>query len=631
VDERDPLSGLAGARTPADAGGWLRLITDHTPDIIMTLDRDAKIRFINRTLPQFSVEQVLGTSALDYLPREDAERFRPAFEDVLASKEPRSIEVSSVGPTWWLTRMIPIPHEERVESVLLIATEITERKNSEEALKQSESRFRTLAETTTAAIFIFQGEQIVYANRAAELITGYTVSELVQNRFWDVIHPDHREVVKARGMEQQQGGDVPRRYEVKLVTKSGEERWVDYAGSLFDLGGSPAVVGTAVDVTERKKAEEQRRLLEAQVHQAQKLESLGALAGGLAHDFNNLLTGILGSASLASMKIPPDSPAKEQIARILVAAEKAAELTRKMLAYAGKGQFSIGPTDVNAITEEVLPLVRSTIGRNIALKLALAPNLPSVEADGTQLQQIVVNLVTNASEAIGAADGEIVLRTGAMTGPEGASVFLEVRDDGPGMDEGTKKRIFDPFFTTKFTGRGLGLAAVQGIVRVHGGSIQVESAPRRGTTFTVLIPAAGQRPKPDAGASGERARPRATGTILVVDDEESVRSVARHSLEERGYEVLTASDGESAVELFEERVGSIDAVLLDVVMPRMSGEETLDALKRLKADVRVVLTSGHGERDVASRFDRRGLAGFMQKPFRPEELVHRIEEALAGD
>jgi len=350
----------------SNSGTHLRLIVENSPDLIATLDPDATIRFINHTLPQFTVEEVLGTSAFDYVHGADLERYKETFHHVVTTGEPREMELVSEGPACWLSRFVPVCADDgTVESILVIAT----------------------------------------------------------------------------------------------------------------------------DITERKKAEEERRRLEAQVQHAQRLESLGVLAGGIAHDFNNLLTGILGSASLAAMKLPPDSPAAEQLSRVLAAAEKAAELTNKMLAYAGKGQFLLVPSDLNQIIQDVLPLVRTSLGKRASIQLVLAPNLPAIEADGNQLQQVVVNLLTNAAEALAR---EIVVRTGAMTGGDlspGPCVFLELKDDGTGMDQETRMRIFDPFFSTKFTGRGLGLSAVAGIVTGHGGKIRVESAPQRGTTFTVLFPA----------------------------------------------------------------------------------------------------------------------------------------------
>jgi PAS domain S-box-containing protein len=455
----------------------------------VTVDRDTNIQFINYTLPQFTVEEVLGTSALDYIHSDDRDRWRKMFDEVFATGEPREMEVVTEGPACWLSRFVPVrAGDGTVESILLISTDITERKKAERALRESETRFRTLADSTSAAIFVAQGSKVVYANRAAEVITGFTIAEMSRMSYWELVHPDERERSRIWALGRQQGLEVPNRFEARLLTKAGEERWVDYSASIFELGGSPAIVGTAVDITDRRRAEEERRRLEAQIQHAQRLESLGVLTGGIAHDFNNLLTGILGSASLAAMKVPPDSPAAEQLSRVLSAAEKAAELTGKMLAYAGKAQFHLAPTDLNHVIEEVLPLVRTSLGKTTSVRLQLAPNLPAIEADENQIQQMVVNLLTNAAEAFAR---EIVVRTGAMAGGDLSphpSVFLEIRDDGTGMDEETRMRIFDPFFSTKFTGRGLGLSAVAGIVKGHGGRIRVESAPNRGTTFTVLFP-----------------------------------------------------------------------------------------------------------------------------------------------
>ena len=630
-------------RRPADALGGsearFRVLVENSPDVIMTLDRDGTILFINYTLPNLSVEQVVGTAVLQYVEEADRPRYQRALAEVLESGSPRSLELAADGPTWWLTRLIPIKSDgDNVEAVLVIATDITERKRTEEALREGENKFRALAETTTAAIFMFQGATMLYANPAAERITGYTRDELFGMNFWDVIHPDYRDRVKERGLARQEDADVPVRSEVKLQTKTGEVRWVDYAGTLFDYGGKPAVLGTAVDITERRRAESERRNLEAQVRNAQKLESLGVLAGGIAHDFNNLLTGILGSASLALMKIPEDSPAKEQLQRILTASEKAAELTSQMLAYAGKGRFVLGALDLNQLVRDVIPLVQASISKKTTLRQSFAENLPNIEADKTQLHQVVMNLITNASEALDGNEGEVLIRTGALeasTDPKrskttAAQVFLEVSDAGSGMDVDIQGKIFEPFFTTKFTGRGLGLAAVQGIVRSHGGTIRVDSKPDRGTKFTVSFAATSRGLSP---ILEEVETPRVftgTGTILVIDDKESVRDVARVALEETGYTVVLASDGHEAVEIFGERAYAIDAVLLDMSMPRMDGEETLAKLRSVQPRIRVVLTSGYSEQEISEKFAGKGLAGFVQKPFRASELVDKIHAALTG-
>ena len=621
----------------SDSAERLRVLVENLPDMIVTLDSHGTIRFINRTLPEYTVEQVTGTSALDYLEEPNRHRFKEALDEVVRTGRPRSLEVEAAGPSWFLTRLVPLPGEGQGESVLVIASEITERKRAEEALKESENKFRALAETTTAAIFIFQGPRMIFANRASEIITGYSQSELATMNFWDVIHPEYRERVRERGLARQEGEDVPSRWEVKLLSKTGEEIWVDYSGRLFEFGGEPAVVGTATDITERKRGEQERQKLEAHMQHSQKLESLGVLAGGIAHDFNNLLTGILGSASLAAMKLPKDSPAAEQLQRIFDAAEKAAALTNQMLAYAGKGQFVMGPLDVNSAVQEVVPLLRTSIAKKTRLELSFAENLPTVETDKTQLQQVAMNLITNASEALEGADGEVTVRTGVIKAaePRGGGkdsleteVFLEISDNGKGMDDETKRKIFDPFFTTKFTGRGLGLAAVQGIVRAHHGRIRVSTTPQQGTKFTVLFPASKGPPSPILELPDHTHTRGGHGTILIIDDEEVVLGVARTTLAETGFNVLAASDGEEAIRLFKKHRRDIRGILLDMSMPQMGGDEILEALRRIQHDVRVVVTSGYSASEVSEKLAGKGLAGFLQKPFRASELVETIHKAL---
>jgi two-component system cell cycle sensor histidine kinase/response regulator CckA len=618
----------------------LRVLVENVPDVIMTLDSDGTIRFINHTLPEYTVDQVLGTKAMEYLEQPDSDLYAEALDEVVRTERPRSLELEAAGPSWWHTRLIPLPREVSSGSVLVIASEITERKRAEGALKESENKFRALAESTTAAIFIFQGPRMVYANRASEIVTGYSQDELATMNFWDVIHPDFRDAVRERGLARQEGRDVPSRWEVKLVTKSGEERWVDYSGRLFEFGGQPAVVGTAIDITSRKRGEEERRQLEAHMQHTQKLESLGVLAGGIAHDFNNLLTGILGSASLAVMKLPKDSPAEEQLQRIFDAAEKAAALTNQMLAYAGKGQFVMGPVDLNAVVQEVIPLVRTSIGKKTRLELGFAENLPAIQADKTQIQQVAMNLITNASEALDGAEGDVTVRTGVVQASESSrtdgedqpdtEVFLEISDNGKGMDEETKRKIFDPFFTTKFTGRGLGLAAVQGIVRAHKGRVKVSTKLHGGTKFTVFFPATQASPSPilDEPDPTETLSD-ALGTILVIDDEDSVRGIAQAALTDVGFDVLAASNGAEAIRLYKEHEHDILGVLLDMSMPRMDGDETLEKLRSIDRDVKVVVTSGYGASEVADKFAGKGLAGIVQKPFRAGDLVAAIQKALA--
>lgn len=398
------------------------------------------------------------------------------------------------------------------------------------------------------------------------------------------------------------------------------------------------------EIIERELAEEERRKVQVKLLHAQKLESLGVLSGGIAHDFNNLLVGILGNAGLALQEMPADSPAAATLHDIEVAAMRAAELTRQLLAYAGKGQFVVGPVNLSQLVEEMANLLATAVAKNARLDMKLESGLPPVEADATQLRQVVMNLITNASEAIGTASGTITVRTGVMDADRpwladaqlgaglaaGPYTFVEVQDDGHGMHPATQARIFDPFFTTKFTGRGLGLAAVLGIVRAHHGAIRVTSAPGRGTTIRIVFPAGG----PAAEAVRRRSDPalavldERTGTVLVVDDEETVRNVARRILTSNGFVVRMASGGVEAMHILREDPRGIDVVLLDLTMPDMSGVVTRQELQRIRPDIRVVFSSGYSQSDAFPVADGNAGLPFIQKPYRPADLVATIRRVL---
>ena len=432
-----------------------------------------------------------------------------------------------------------------------------------------------------------------------------------------------------------------------MRTQSGEWKWILNRGkaSVYDPNGKPLrALGTHLDVTARREAEEERRRLEKQVQHAQKLESLGVLAGGIAHDFNNLLVGILGNADLALFDLPPGDARRRHLDPIVVSAQRAAELCKQMLAYSGRGHFVVQPVDLSAIVREMSDLLSVSVSKKAKLSFDFQENLPAVHADVTQLRQIVMNLITNASEAIGEQGGEIHLTTGAQEYnekalhenylgddlPAGTYVTLEVRDTGCGMDEPTQKRLFDPFFTTKFAGRGLGMAAVLGIVRRHQGTVKVRSAPGKGTAFTVLLPASEDLPQGTREDIPFDHEWRGEGLVLVVDDEDSVRFTARSLLERAGYSVLEAEDGQQALNIFREHAAEIRVVLLDMTMPHLGGEETFHALRDIRPDVRVILSSGFNEQETVTHFAQQGLAGFLQKPYRAQALFHAVRVASSN-
>jgi signal transduction histidine kinase/CheY-like chemotaxis protein len=377
----------------------------------------------------------------------------------------------------------------------------------------------------------------------------------------------------------------------------------------------------------------------------QKLESLGILAGGVAHDFNNLLTGILGNASLAMDSLPPGSPTIRMLEDVVEASHRAAHLTKQMLAYAGKGRFMIEPVDLSGLVREISHLIKSSIPKNAHIRLDLAEQLPRIEADSSQIQQLIMNLVINAAEAIAEGEtGEVIVTTRGQHVDEsylaqlsaageiapGDYVSLEVHDTGVGMDEQTLQRIFDPFFTTKFAGRGLGLAATEGIVRGHKGLLKVYTTPGRGSTFKVLLPATAEAKKP-AGAAPAPAKSTArSGTVLVIDDEEVVRRTAKAALERGGYDILLAENGSEGIRVFEGLKGKVSLVLLDLTMPGIGGEEVLRRIQTISPQVRVILSSGYNEVDVIQHFTGKGLAGFLQKPYTAAALIDKVNRVLGG-
>jgi CheY-like chemotaxis protein len=366
------------------------------------------------------------------------------------------------------------------------------------------------------------------------------------------------------------------------------------------------------------------------------------LAGGIAHDFNNLLTGVIGNAGLVMESMPVWDVNRPAMTGLLESAQRAASLTRQLLAYAGKGRFWIERLDISQSVRDMSDLLRASVPSSIAIDQDFQEKIAAVEGDTGQIEQIVMNLVLNASEAIGERPGHIRIRTGTRsvdeamiaecgwTIPAGTYVYLEVHDDGSGMDHATQARIFAPFYTTKFMGRGLGLAAVHGIVQKHAGVIHVYSRPGLGSVFTVLFPAVAAGASAKAEVTEDPRDLSGKGTVLVVDDEETVRAVATATLERHGYRVMTATNGVEALEVFGRSPNEISVVVLDMTMPLMGGEETLGKLKAMRADIPVLLSSGYNEPDVMRRFTGQGLAGFIGKPYSARDLLAKIRAVYPG-
>ncbi|MES2572677.1 MAG: response regulator, partial [Verrucomicrobiota bacterium] len=395
---------------------------------------------------------------------------------------------------------------------------------------------------------------------------------------------------------------------------------------------------------ERHRTEVERKAFTEKMQQIQKLESLGVLAGGIAHDFNNLLTVIMGNNEMAGDLIAPGHPAHPFLRELEKATLRAAGLTNQMLAYSGKGAFTLTPVDLNALTREMATLLHASISKKAVLKFEFEEALPAIEGDPSQLSQVILNLITNASEAIEPGTGTITLRTGLMSVdepflsntalpdplPTGRYLFLEVSDTGTGMNEETRARIFEPFFTTKFTGRGLGLSATLGIIRGHKGSIRVWSEPGKGTRFTLIFPPCGEREKGDKTGPVSARPPEANATVLVVDDEDLVRGVVRRLLQQEGFNTLEACNGQEAIETVAREGAGLDAIVLDLMMPVMGGEEAFQEIRRLHPGLPILVVSGFAGNALAARFETKAATVFLQKPFTGNDLTEALSRAMEG-
>ncbi|WP_411279981.1 PAS domain-containing protein [Gemmatimonas sp.] len=532
------------------------------------------------------------------------------------------------------------------------AQDVTEQRQALENLRRSEETLRLAQEAASIGSFDFDlRTQVMF--RSDQLLRMMGVEPTANGREFvgslprfDFVHPDDRAAVQAAWNTVIRTGER-QTIRLRAFRTDGAERHMSWSAILVrDRNGTPArIVGMEVDITDQVRGDEERAHVESQMQQAQKLESLGILAGGIAHDFNNLLVGILGNASLALLDLEPGAEARQSIAEIEQSAQRAAELTRQLLAYAGKGRYVVETADASAVISDMTSLMRTAISRNASLQMDLATSLPSIEVDVNQFRQVVMNLITNASDALDAKAGLVSIRTGrqeisreylAACAPgsnaqPGTFTYVEVHDNGTGMEEATRHRIFEPFFSTKFTGRGLGLAATMGIMRSHHGAIRVYSEVGSGTSIKLLFPMStlGGSAGVNSGVRAEEWR--GGGQILVVDDEDSVRAVASALLRRRGFRTQEASDGAKALDIFQVQPNAFDLVLLDLTMPNMNGEETLRALREVNPTVNVLLMSGYNEQDVTRMFAGRNLSGFLQKPFRADELYASVARSLGVD
>jgi two-component system, cell cycle sensor histidine kinase and response regulator CckA len=617
-------------------------------DLLCIADMDGRFLRLNPEWERalgWPIGEMEGREYLELVHPEDLERTRAVMARLAAQEEVldfvNRLQCRDGSHRWIEWRAFP-----KGRLVYATARDITQRVLMEKALRENEERTASIFRASPVGIGVSAGRRVTEANDRLLELTGRSREELIgmPTRSFYADEAEYERVGIVLGQAERETG-----------YGAAETRWMRRDGSMMDVilgtarlpsvSRESSVTFSVLDITERNSMERERRALETRMEQTQKLESLGVLAGGIAHDFNNILMAILGHAELARDDVTPHSRAQESLQEIERAARRAADLCRQMLAYSGRGRFVIQPLDLPEVVDEMAQMLEVSISKKAVLRVVSAGPLPPVQADVAQIRQVVMNLAINASEAIGDAAGVITITMGTqecdaaclMSGavadaklPPGRYVFLEVTDTGCGMDEGTCARIFEPFFTTKFAGRGLGLAAVIGIVRGHRGAVKVTSEPGRGSTFRVLFPAApGEARKLDAGAGDGQAW-QGSGTVLFADDEEGVRVVGGRMLERMGFRVILAVDGSAALEEFRAHREEITCVIMDLTMPRMDGEEAFREMRRLDPGVRVLLSSGFNEQEAIQRFVGKGIAGFIQKPYQLAALGEQLRKILRG-
>jgi len=620
-----------------------RELVQNANSIIFRRDIHGKITFFNEFAQNFfgyTEEEIVGKNVVGTIvPETDSggRNLTAMIRDIGRHPDRYAINENEnmrrSGERVWVawTNKAILDNEGNIAEILCVGNEITQRKQAEEALRESEQRFREMAALLPTIICEMDTDlRITYINQVGFKKLGYSEDDFAAGiQAMNLIHPDDREKA-AKGLEKTTRGEGITTAEYRLLRKDGSEMpALLNSAVIYKEGISVGFRTTATDITEQKK-------LERQLRQAQKLESIGTLAGGISHDFNNLLMGIQGHVSLMLMDMEPASPDYERLKNIEKQIQSGTRLTSHLLGYARKGKYEVKPLDLNQLVEGS----SQTFGRTrkeITIRREFSENLFPVQADASQIEQVLLNLFVNAADAM-PGGGNLILKTinvthedmrGRLYEPkQGNYVLLTVTDTGSGMDKETMDRIFDPFFTTKEMGRGtgLGLASAYGIIKAHGGYIDVYSKKGQGTTLGIYLPASEKEVRKVVRTPEEIAQ--GTGTVLFVDDEEVVLEVGQELLEAMGYRVLIAKDGEEAIKVYKNNQSDINLVVLDMVMPNMGGGKAYDRIKEMNPNAKVLLSSGYSIDGEASEILERGCNGFLQKPFTMKQLAEKMKDIL---
>ncbi|MDQ3742811.1 MAG: PAS domain S-box protein [Acidobacteriota bacterium] len=616
----------------------LRALFAAMTDVVIELDAEGRYLKVAPTNPSHIYRppaDLVGKTLHDAFPEEQADFFLAHIRRALSEGRMHRVEYLlrlNGEELWFDGHVSPMSQD----SVLWIARDITERKRVERKLRQSEERYRVLVENAHDLIYTHDLEgNYTSINKAIERVTGYTREEALGLNVAQLVAPEYRE--KARRMTALKlAGEPFTSYELEVIAKDGRRVKVEVNSSLVVQDGVPVgVQGIARDVTERKELEEQLR-------QAQKIEAVGKLAGGIAHDFNNLLTIINGYGDLTLRRLREGDPLRLNVEEMRKAGERAAGLTRQLLAFSRKQVLQPKVLDLNGVVTEMEKMLRRLIGEDIELRVALGPGLGSIKADPGQIEQVLLNLAVNARDAM-PRGGKLTVSTENVYLDEGYAarhvavvpgqyVMLAVSDTGAGMDEQTRARIFEPFFTTKEAGKGtgLGLSTIYGIVKQSGGYIWVYSKVGVGTSFKIYLPRVEEGPEEYRPSPEAEGRLEGTETVLLAEDEEEVRHLARQELELYGYRVLEASDGDAALLTCERHEGPIHLLITDVIMPAVGGPELAQRLTQLRPQMKVLFMSGYTDDAIVHHGVLDEGVNFIQKPFTPEALARKVREVLGA-
>ncbi len=618
----------------------LHLITDNMEAAVTRCSSDLRYLWASRSYAAWlgrKQEEIAGHPIVEIIGREGFEAIRPHVEKVLSGEREEyegRVNYGGVGPRWIHAVYVPTKGQDhKVDGWIAVIADVTEPHEAEATLRASEERFRNMADSAPVALWVTGPDGLVsFYNRIALKFAGRTMAELEGSDWIEFVHPDDRSDCQSAfwaALAERSSF----RIECRVRRADGEYRWVLCSGvpRFSPEGVFAGFLGTSVDITGVK------RVHEAAIA-AQKLESLGTLASGIAHDFNNLLGSVLALAELALWDCPAGSKHEAELIAIRDVAMRGSEIVRQLMIYAGKESAVAELVDFSTIVEEMLELLKVSVSKHAVLEVNLNQDLPPIRANGAQLRQVVMNLVTNASEAVGDRDGVIRVTTklvkprpdsrgGSRRLVEGDWVQLEVSDTGRGMSPETQAKMFDPFFTTKSAGHGLGLAVVQGIVRDLGGSIHLVSDLGKGTTFQILLPCAETTAGTTSGAlSGAEGLAHAVqdGTVLIVEDEGPLRKAVGNMLRMRGFEVLEAADGSSAIDLLRTNRDKVDVILLDMTIPGAPSSEVVAEAAKSRPEIRVVLTSAYSQEIAAGAMSGPQVQTFIRKPFQIDDLVKTL-------